>query len=88
MRLPPISEVMQPKLHNSLTNRTLEVAGVETDIGRNGEPIRWESGDVFVEAQSRQIAREFKTSRPRPRNRAMGFYVSFYGERGTRFIEL
>ena len=36
--------------------------------------IRWESANVFIEAQTRQIAREFKTSRPRPRNRAMGFY--------------
>jgi hypothetical protein len=57
-------------------HRTLEVSGCETDIGRNGEPIRWESGDVFVEAQTRQIAKEFKTSRPRPRNRAMGFWGS------------
>lgn len=31
------------------------------------------SGDEFVNAQTRQIEEEFKCSRPRPRNRAMGF---------------
>jgi hypothetical protein len=31
------------------------------------------SANDFVEAQTRSIAKEFKCSRPRPRNRAMGF---------------
>ncbi len=31
------------------------------------------SGNEFVDAQTRKIEKEFKTSRPRPRNRAMGF---------------
>ena len=37
------------------------------------EPIRWESANTFIEAQTKSMAREFKCSRPRPRNRAMGF---------------
>ena len=37
---------------------------------------RWESGDSFVRSQTAAIAREFKTFRPRPRNRAMGFVES------------
>jgi hypothetical protein len=35
--------------------------------------VRWESANAFIEAQTRQMAREFKRSNPRPRNRAMGF---------------
>ena len=31
------------------------------------------SGDEFVAAQTRKIEREFKCSRPKPRNRQMGF---------------
>ena len=44
-----------------------------SDTGRDGEPVRWESANTVIEAQTRAIAREFKTSKPRPRNRAMGF---------------
>ncbi len=35
--------------------------------------IIWESAHDFIERQTRKIAREFKTSRPKPRNKAMGF---------------
>ena len=31
------------------------------------------SANDFIEAQTKQIEREFKCSKPRPRNRAMGF---------------
>lgn len=31
------------------------------------------SANDFIERQTRNIEREFATSRPRPRNRAMGF---------------
>jgi len=31
------------------------------------------SANEFIEAQTKQIEREFRCSRPRPRNRAMGF---------------
>jgi hypothetical protein len=31
------------------------------------------SANEFIEAQTRQIEREFKCSKPRPRNKAMGF---------------
>ena len=31
------------------------------------------SGEEFVAAQTRKIEREFKCSRPKPRNRKMGF---------------
>ena len=31
------------------------------------------SGEEFVAAQTRKIEREFKCSRPKPRNRQMGF---------------
>lgn len=31
------------------------------------------SANDFIEAQTRQLEREFATSRPRPRNKAMGF---------------
>jgi len=31
------------------------------------------SANAFIEAQTKQMEREFKCSRPRPRNRAMGF---------------
>lgn len=37
------------------------------------DEISWESGDTFVARQTKQIEREFKTSRPKPRNRRMGF---------------
>jgi len=39
----------------------------------NEIPIHWISANAFIEDQTRQIAEEFKTSNPRPRNRAMGF---------------
>jgi hypothetical protein len=35
--------------------------------------IHWISANTLIQAQTQQIADEFKTSRPRPRNRAMGF---------------
>ena len=35
--------------------------------------IIWIPANTFIEEQTRQIEREFKTSRPRPRNKAMGF---------------
>lgn len=35
--------------------------------------IHWIPANLFVEEQTRLIAAEFKTSRPRPRNWAMGF---------------
>ena len=31
------------------------------------------SGDKFVAAQTNRLEKEFKCSRPKPRNRAMGF---------------
>jgi len=31
------------------------------------------SANEFIEAQTRQMEREFKSSRPKPRNKAMGF---------------
>jgi len=35
--------------------------------------IHWVSANSLIEEQTRQIAREFGNSRPRPRNRQMGF---------------
>lgn len=35
--------------------------------------VRYVSGDEFVAAQTRRLEREFHCSKPRPRNRAMGF---------------
>lgn len=32
------------------------------------------SASEFIEQQTKQIEREFKCSRPQPRNKAMGFY--------------
>jgi hypothetical protein len=43
------------------------------------------SGDEFVARQTRQIEREFKCSRPKPRNRAMGFKGN---DRPKRFLFL
>jgi len=39
----------------------------------SAEEIRWEDANKFIERQTKEIEREFKTSRPKPRNRAMGF---------------
>jgi len=36
--------------------------------------IHWVSGNDFVANQTKQIEREFKRSRPTPRNRRMGLY--------------
>lgn len=35
--------------------------------------VHWESAQKFIERQTVEIMREFKTSRPRPRNKRMGF---------------
>lgn len=35
--------------------------------------VRWLSASHLIEELTKEMAREFKTSRPRPRNRAMGF---------------
>ena len=35
--------------------------------------IKWVSGNEFVEQQTKEFSRNFTSSRPRPRNRAMGF---------------
>jgi hypothetical protein len=35
--------------------------------------VTWVSAHLIAEQQTRQMARDFKTSRPAPRNRAMGF---------------
>jgi hypothetical protein len=37
------------------------------------DDINWQSANDFIEKQTRDIEREFKTSRPKPRNRHMGF---------------
>lgn len=36
-------------------------------------PITWVSANTLIEEQTKNIAREFKSSRPKPRNSAMGF---------------
>ena len=38
------------------------------------EDIRWESAGNLCERLTLEIKREFKMSKPKPRNRAMGFY--------------
>jgi len=35
--------------------------------------IIWKSATEFIEKQTVKIAKEFKTSNPRPRNKVMGF---------------
>lgn len=35
--------------------------------------IRWVSAHLLSEAITKQLEREYASSRPRPRNRAMGF---------------
>lgn len=37
------------------------------------QQVTWVSANAFIEQQTRDIEREFKCSRPRPRSRAMGF---------------
>lgn len=37
------------------------------------ESITWVSANELIERQTREMARTFKASRPRPSNRRMGF---------------
>ena len=34
--------------------------------------VRWVSANTIIEANTRAIEREYRSSRPKPRNRAMG----------------
>ena len=46
--------------------------------------IRWVSGNDFVEHQTKEFAKRFTSSRPRPRNKAMGFKGSDKPKRKTQ----
>lgn len=35
--------------------------------------VRWVSAHTIIEANTRALEREYRSSRPKPRNRAMGF---------------
>jgi len=45
------------------------------------------SANAFIEAQTRQMEKEFKSSRPSPRNRAMGFKGSDKRSRFNRSVK-
>lgn len=49
------------------------------------DPSKEISGNDFVDAQTKSIEREFKTSKPRPRHDAMGFPPRKRAKKGLRF---
>jgi hypothetical protein len=46
---------------------------IPTVPGPGGPRIKWFSMHAVIEARAEEFAREFKSSRPKPRNRSMGF---------------
>jgi hypothetical protein len=49
------------------------------------DSVRWEPAQDVVSRQTERISREFMTSRPKPRNRVMGFSGDDRGAR-RRFV--
>ena len=47
--------------------------GTDQSQSVESDGIRWVSANDFIETQTREFSRNFTSSRPRPRNRAMGF---------------